>query len=1556
MIFLKNNTRGLSRIGYLVKLSDRPGYFEYAGSNDIVVGIVAEEVPDGASCMLKTGGGGYIFSYKKVYTGGFLRQQFGSDGGVLGTAMPVRDNDAGYYIVGKALEDGKGLVKATIKIAERIDDPDDNLKDYAYLPGRVGDTLHIDDITEVTPGAGVTIPDLNVSTNITLSVGATINEFSTDDSLAGNSNTAVPTEKAVKTYVDNQISGVTLHKAYTNGNTITTSLAEGDVIIAGTEQLHVTATDGVTIDNALSSASIVLAAGATIVEFSIDGTLAGNSDTVVPTEKAVKTYVDTEISGVSLQDAYISGNTITTSLSEGDVVIAGTEQLHISATDGLLVDNNIGTGSILFDTTYTSPTMPEGMMCWNLDDWTMNISTGRGPVLQVNQETVIIVYNGTGSTIFNGKAIYPVGGFNGRPSVALANATTHVKILGEVLVTTMDIPHGGYGLCTRFGAVRNINTTSWGLGDTLWVSADTDGELTNVRPSFPNYAIQLGGVTVIGTTDGEIAVDTKGIPEDTVVNFWNGVFRETIDFLVTSNGSVVTGSLSPANGHEDMTMMFSDGFTMLDTTPAATITLTPGSDAVPTSNFIYIPKSTKVLTVSTSDWPATEHIKVATVVLRSAATTQTDGALGNQNWNDHVQSTNNNQGHLSHITERLRQEHARWKSGIEATVTIVNGSPDDVYVAVTSGVVYQLHKQSFPAIDMQAGGDIHIVNNFANPYITTTNLNTQTLDSLGNSLNNSSFSFVFWGIANKAGETSHIMCNLPSGGYLFAFPDQALEDANNYTDYTIPDQQKGRAFLIARATFTYKNGAWVLYDLKDLRGFTPNSSAGGGVGGVGVTTFSALTDTPNSNIGEALKVPRVNALESGLEYIDLDTLYLRNTTDTLTGDLTITGGLTVDTDTLVVDDVNNRVGIGTASPLDNLHIRNGATTGYTPSGVSTVTVEDINGGSIALLSGSSGTSYLIFGDDTDNKGYLKYDHSNDAMTLRANGTSNQLVLNSTGNVGIGTPDPGAYKLNVNGDTNISGGLVVDTDLLVVDDVGSTVSVVGTFDVTGTISATSTITPGDYTNFDARYYTQTISDGKYLLNTTDTLTGNLTVTADLYTTTVKRNVSNSNLLLYGGDADGGFIELYGGSHGSFPNHLIYNATQHTFRDYDLSPIYMTISSTGINIGVTTNVAVLDVSSSLTVDSISDSGAGIITISTDVAITGGLTVDTDSLIVDDVTGAVTMANLGSDDTEDHVLAIDDSTGLITKRSVASISGGDVYKVGTPVNNEMARWTGDGTLASESNVTFDGSVFDITGGLDVTANIRVGDAVSSGAGHRVHIGDNTDSNSTYVLYVEQNPFTTEGSTNTVYIRGETSTYATYIQNAGTGGGLYVADSVYINDNFEVDGGSGVNTADFGTTLDRLATFEAYADGGRIELGTTTGAQTVQTTSTLLLYDNSHNQRVQITGTAATINIYASTGATKCSLKPDDSAIPYTFDSSNTLSGTDKIATFKNNTTEKCYISHDGTVVSQGDSMIIATTKTPASAGATGTTGQIAWDSSYIYVCVATDTWERAAISSWT
>jgi hypothetical protein len=48
-------------------------------------------------------------------------------------------------------------------------------------------------------------------------------------------------------------------------------------------------------------------------------------------------------------------------------------------------------------------------------------------------------------------------------------------------------------------------------------------------------------------------------------------------------------------------------------------------------------------------------------------------------------------------------------------------------------------------------------------------------------------------------------------------------------------------------------------------------------------------------------------------------------------------------------------------------------------------------------------------------------------------------------------------------------------------------------------------------------------------------------------------------------------------------------------------------------------------------------------------------------------------------------------------------------------------------------------------------------------------------------------------------------------------------------------------------------------------------------------------------------------------------------------------------------------GDRVRVRSSKTPASASADGLPGEICWDSDYVYVCVSTDTWKRAAISTW-
>jgi hypothetical protein len=47
--------------------------------------------------------------------------------------------------------------------------------------------------------------------------------------------------------------------------------------------------------------------------------------------------------------------------------------------------------------------------------------------------------------------------------------------------------------------------------------------------------------------------------------------------------------------------------------------------------------------------------------------------------------------------------------------------------------------------------------------------------------------------------------------------------------------------------------------------------------------------------------------------------------------------------------------------------------------------------------------------------------------------------------------------------------------------------------------------------------------------------------------------------------------------------------------------------------------------------------------------------------------------------------------------------------------------------------------------------------------------------------------------------------------------------------------------------------------------------------------------------------------------------------------------------------------DTVRVRTARTPSSATATGNAGDICWDANYVYVCTATNTWKRSALSTW-
>lgn len=80
-------------------------------------------------------------------------------------------------------------------------------------------------------------------------------------------------------------------------------------------------------------------------------------------------------------------------------------------------------------------------------------------------------------------------------------------------------------------------------------------------------------------------------------------------------------------------------------------------------------------------------------------------------------------------------------------------------------------------------------------------------------------------------------------------------------------------------------------------------------------------------------------------------------------------------------------------------------------------------------------------------------------------------------------------------------------------------------------------------------------------------------------------------------------------------------------------------------------------------------------------------------------------------------------------------------------------------------------------------------------------------------------------------------------------------------------------------------------------------------------------------------------------NNATKFVFDTSGNLA--------VNNTA--AAISDGAGIDVTGKILRLRTSKTPASASDTGNAGEICWDSNYIYVTVGTNTWKRAALSTW-
>ena len=168
---------------------------------------------------------------------------------------------------------------------------------------------------------------------------------------------------------------------------------------------------------------------------------------------------------------------------------------------------------------------------------------------------------------------------------------------------------------------------------------------------------------------------------------------------------------------------------------------------------------------------------------------------------------------------------------------------------------------------------------------------------------------------------------------------------------------------------------------------------------------------------------------------------------------------------------------------------------------------------------------------------------------------------------------------------------------------------------------------------------------------------------------------------------------------------------------------------------------------------------------------------------------------------------------------------------------------------------------------------------------------------------------------------------------------------------------------------TVDITVAGGVVTVVTLVNAGIGMLVGATLTIDNTVAPAGLLTGTGFSIPVSTVTSGT------NNTALGYRAGASNTTGSRNLFLGYNAGVNEtgsdKLYISNSttstplikGTFDSAGGNLgsvrvygdLQLTTKTPASAAATGTVGTITYDTDYIYICTATDTWKRVAISTW-
>ncbi len=162
--------------------------------------------------------------------------------------------------------------------------------------------------------------------------------------------------------------------------------------------------------------------------------------------------------------------------------------------------------------------IPLNPLVWNDKYKTYDLELINGVTQQVGMEFYLpYVHNESGELIENGRAVFITSGTDD-DSLHIAKADKG-NISGKyvIAVTTQDIANGESGYCTKYGEVRNLDTSNLIANEPFYL--DHDGTFTSARADFPDYSTRIGYCTISHPTSGQIYVDV--VSETSIEDIYN---------------------------------------------------------------------------------------------------------------------------------------------------------------------------------------------------------------------------------------------------------------------------------------------------------------------------------------------------------------------------------------------------------------------------------------------------------------------------------------------------------------------------------------------------------------------------------------------------------------------------------------------------------------------------------------------------------------------------------------------------------------------------------------------------------------------------------------------------------------------------------------------------------------------------------------------------------------------------------------------------------------------------------------------------------------------------